>query len=277
MASKERGIGPFLFYGETIMTSILALDTSSNACSVAVSMSGTLSAQFELTPRDHTHKLLPMIQQVLDQAGVPVAELDAIAFGAGPGSFTGLRIAAGVAQGLAFGLDIPVIPVSTLEALAVQRVLAVGAGNGAGTGTRGEQFPAKGAVIHALLDARMSEVYGASYRCVSLDSQGLPVLEPLLAECVLPPSAYLQAMAGLVMESQVDHYLVGEGWLVVDGEEALSVGFTTAEKSFDLMPRAEEMALIAQRDFDRGNVQPAEQARPTYLRDEVTWKKLPGR
>src|SRR5688500_1413319 len=102
------------------MPTILALDTSTEACSCAVLHAGRIHERHELVPRQHAQLLLPMVQQLLHGLGLEFQELDAIAFGKGPGSFTGLRIAAGVTQGIAFAANLPVIPVSTLAALALQ-------------------------------------------------------------------------------------------------------------------------------------------------------------
>lgn len=101
------------------MSRILALDTSTDACSVALDLDGRLYGEFVVEPRRHTHLLLPMVERVLAEAGVALSALDAIAFGRGPGSFAGIRIATGAAQGLALGADLPLLPVSTLAAMAV--------------------------------------------------------------------------------------------------------------------------------------------------------------
>ena len=100
------------------MPTLLALDASSTACSCALIRDQLIVQRFEIAPREHTRLLLPMVDEVLAEAGVSLGQLDAIAYGQGPGSFTGLRIAAGVAQGLAYGADLPLMGVSTLEALA---------------------------------------------------------------------------------------------------------------------------------------------------------------
>ena len=127
------------------MTRILALDTSGSACSVALwSDAGLLIGHEETAQRQHTQRLLPMIKSLLLEADVNLSSLDAIAYGRGPGSFTGIRIAAGVAQGLAFGIDCPVIPVSTLAALALRMY---------------QPSETAQPAFACCLDARMGEVY----------------------------------------------------------------------------------------------------------------------
>ena len=123
---------------------LLALDTSTEACSVAVYSDGVTFSAFELTPREHTHKILPMIEQVLAQVALRLSEVDALVVGRGPGAFTGIRIGIGVAQGLALAADKPVIPVSTLAALAQQAYQQYGATQ-----------------VLAALDARMNEMQTA--------------------------------------------------------------------------------------------------------------------
>ena len=125
---------------------ILAIDTSTEACSAALLIDGDLQGVYKLAPREHSLLILKMIDGLLSDAGITVSELDAIAFGRGPGSFMGLRIAAGVVQGIAYAHELPVIPVSTLKAIA-QR---------ASEETRHQH-------VLAAIDARMDEVYWAAY------------------------------------------------------------------------------------------------------------------
>ncbi|HAS63934.1 MAG TPA: tRNA (adenosine(37)-N6)-threonylcarbamoyltransferase complex dimerization subunit type 1 TsaB, partial [Vibrio sp.] len=145
---------------------ILALDTATENCSVALLVNDQVYVRSEVAPRDHTKKILPMVDEVLKEAGVTLAELDALAFGRGPGSFTGVRIGIGIAQGLAFGADLPMIAVSTLEAMAQGSYRVSGATE-----------------VAAAIDARMSEVYWGRYRRQE-NGEWLAVD----AECVIPPA-----------------------------------------------------------------------------------------
>ena len=126
---------------------ILALDTATEACSVALTHLGKVTHLDELSPRTHTQRILPMIDELLAKANISLQEVDYLAFGRGPGSFTGVRVGIGVAQGLAFGAELPVLAISNLMAMAEQAYQTEGATN-----------------VIALIDARMNEVYFAQYQ-----------------------------------------------------------------------------------------------------------------
>lgn len=231
------------------MTTLLALDTSTPACSVALWHNGALTGSVVTEPRAHTRLLKPMIRELLAQAGIAVNQLDAIAFGRGPGSFTGLRITVGLVQGLAWGLDRPVVPVSSLEAVALQ-------------GAR--HFP--GRHLAVAFDARMEEVYWGCF--VAPDG----TVSPLADERVCPPErvGLPEADVGAGWAA------VGSGWLYRD---RMPAAVTDPMVSVDetLVPRAEDIARLAVPRFEQGGGQPPLEAQPVYLRNEVSWQKLPGR
>lgn len=223
------------------MSKILALDTSTDACSVALSVDGAVREDFRIIPRQHTQQLLPMVEAMLAEAGLSVSSLDAVAFGRGPGSFAGIRIATGVAQGLAYGADLPVLPISTLEALAVAAAEKEGATN-----------------VVTALDARMNEIYVASYAM----KDGLPIAE--LSEQVSAPGA---------LQLQGEGYLaVGSGWRYIDDmpEETQRSVVVSSETYY---PSSSAMLALAAVAWDRGDAISPELALPVYLRDEVAWKK----
>ena len=154
---------------------ILAIDTATEACSAALWNDGTLSAHFEICPREHTQRILPLVQDVLNESGTLLTELDALAFGRGPGSFTGVRIGIGIAQGLALGAGLPMIGVSTLATMAQGAWRKNGA-------TR----------VLAAIDARMGEVYWAEYQ---RNEQGVWHGEE--SEAVLKPEAVRERLQRL--------------------------------------------------------------------------------
>ncbi|WP_067519790.1 tRNA (adenosine(37)-N6)-threonylcarbamoyltransferase complex dimerization subunit type 1 TsaB [Endozoicomonas ascidiicola] len=218
---------------------ILALDTATEACSVALNLDGEVIEHFELSPRRHSRDLLPMVESLLAKAGVTLKQLDAIAFGRGPGAFTGLRVATAMTQGLAYAVDLPVIPVSTLAALAQQAYR--------------EQNTSH---VLSAIDARMSEVYWGAYKA----ENGL--MTPMLDEQVIAP----QLVSAPVIETQ--WYGIGTGWAF---REQMPV--TVFDCVTETWPRAYDIALLAAADFTMGKLLPAEQAMPVYLRDKVALKK----
>ncbi|WP_112290026.1 tRNA (adenosine(37)-N6)-threonylcarbamoyltransferase complex dimerization subunit type 1 TsaB [Rahnella sp. AN3-3W3] len=231
-------------------TRILAIDTATEACSVALYNQGETLAHFELCAREHTQRILPMVQQILAEAGLSLTQLDALAFGRGPGSFTGVRIGIGMAQGLSLGAQLPLLPVSTLQTMAQGAYRLTGADN-----------------VLAAIDARMGEVYWGEF---SRNAQGVWSGEE--TEKVIKPEQLLARAAELSGRFAT----VGTGW---DTYPHL-LGESPAAELFDgkmLLPHAEDMLPLALQLWENGIRVNPEDAEPTYLRNEVTWKKLPGR
>jgi len=228
------------------MPTLLALDASSTACSCALMQDQLIVQRFEVAPREHTRLLLPMIDEVLAEAGVALGQLDAIAYGQGPGSFTGLRIAAGIAQGLAYGADLPLMGVSTLEALAL---------------AAHRKWHARHVI--AALDARMDEIYVAAYHC----SQN--VLTVALEESVIPPSKLQLPKSDRIIE-----WLgIGSGWQLLSNIP-VDVQATVAQTLPGELPAAEDIVRLAAASWERGARGGAPHAViPVYLRDEVAWRK----
>ena len=223
------------------MTTLLALDTATEACSVALLHEGRVLSHYEVAPRLHAQLLLPMVQRILDEAGVALAAVDAIAFGRGPGAFTGVRIAIGVVQGLAFALDKPVLPVSNMAVLA-QRVLR----------EHGAQQ------VAAAIDARMDEVYWGCYRA----EQGEMRLQG--TEAVLAPE-----QAQLPRNAEGDWFAAGTGW----GAYGARIALAPAGSDGAMLPHAEDLLALAGYAWQRGEAVAADQAQPVYLRDNVATPK----
>lgn len=218
---------------------LLALDTSTDACSAAVLVEGAVMESYELAPRRHAALILPMIETVLAEAGIGVVQLDAIAFGRGPGAFTGVRVAAGIAQGIAFAADLPVVPISTLAALAL----------GAARETGHVQ-------IAAALDARMGEIYWGTYTVT------MEMAQMIGEERICPPQA-ATAPPG-------DWFGVGSGWQVY--ATILCQRLAVSDWLGERLPHAGDVARLAADPRRRGEWVSAERALPVYLRDEVASK-----
>jgi len=213
---------------------LLAVETSTELCSAALLRGDELFVEELLAPNQHAERLAPMVRRLLARAGLAAGDLDAFAFGQGPGSFTGLRIACGMAQGLAFGAARPVVPVPSLLALA-------------------EQANASRVVVG--LDARMGETYLAAYSRMGGDW-----------EAVVEPGLCLRE--GLPPLPGRDWVATGSGFDAFDWLRAAyskSVGNRIAGD----LPRAGSVARIAARKLARGEAVAAEEAAPLYLRDKV--------
>lgn len=218
---------------------LLALETATDCCSVALQVGDEVIEDHRLAPRQHAALILPMIDGLLAQAGIDRRALDAIAFGRGPGAFTGLRIAAGVAQGLALGLDRPVVPVSTLAALA-------------------QAHAADRAMV--ALDARLGEVYYGYY------TRGANDLVTADADDALaPPDAI-----ALAPDSGWRGVGLGPGWAAHGDALTDRLGQRITQIDPDVQPQAGGLVRLAMAAFRRGEAVPADQALPTYLRDRVT-------
>lgn len=221
---------------------ILALDTATENCSAALLIDGQLTARERLLERGHAECILSMIDEVLAAAGASLAGLTAIAFGRGPGSFTGVRLAASVTQGLAHGAGIPVVPVSDLAAVA-QRVL-------------GDAAAAERVLV--CNDARMREVYWGCF-VRSADDLADPAGEERVSDpgAVALPAAWT-AGPGL--------YGAGTGFAAYP---QLRSAFSAIMTISEVRPRAAEIALLAVPEITAGRLHSAEQALPVYLRDDV--------
>ncbi|OON63465.1 tRNA (adenosine(37)-N6)-threonylcarbamoyltransferase complex dimerization subunit type 1 TsaB [Massilia sp. KIM] len=221
------------------MPNILAIETSSELASCALLAGDAMHVRASSGVRTHSQAVLPMVQELLAEAGLQLAQVDALAFGAGPGSFTGVRTACGVAQGLAYGLGLPVLPLVTLEAMAEACRARTGATE-----------------VLAVLDARMGEVYWAQYRheggawrelaapCLSAPGAVAPLDAPGLQACGNGFSAYPEAFAG----------------------QPFAAGALA-----DIVPHAQELACLGVAALANGQGVPAAQAQPIYLRNKVAY------
>lgn len=235
----------------------LAIDASTEACSVSLIFNGTLFSRFDLCPQSHSIMLLPMIDSVLKEAECKLSDLDGLIFGQGPGSFTGVRIGVGVVQGLAFSANLPVVGVSTLQAMAQQAY---------------RKFQQEKVI--AAIDARMSEIYTSAF---TLDDNNL--MQSTLADAVIKPELaqahYSGTFASKSTSLDTDFYGVGTGWDAY--HDKLTMHKVNSGTPEVLFPDAQDMLVIGTELFKQGKAVSAEEAQPVYVRDTVSWKKLPGR
>jgi tRNA threonylcarbamoyladenosine biosynthesis protein TsaB len=239
------GMGPP--YGiESDMTGILAIETATDACSVAVSVDGQITERYAIAPRQHTQLLFTMLEELLPGGNLAELGIQAIAYGCGPGSFTGLRVAASAVQGLVYSCDLPAIAVSTLTVLAqsARRGGHVGAGD----------------TVLCTIDARINEVYSAVY-----------AYEDNLA--VLREGPWACAPADLSPVASGPLCAVGSGCHFVDQFPPwlrANIRYCVP----DLLPAARDMIPLALAKFQRREFQSPWQVQPVYVRDEISWKKL---
>lgn len=221
---------------------LLAIDASTEMCSVALLKGQDLFEKKVLSPKQHTALILPFIDELLHEAVLDLSQIDAIAFGAGPGSFTGLRIAASVTQGIAYARSLPVIALSTLAALAFQAVKKYGA-----------QY------IIPVLDARMGQIYWGMYQWD--DQAGLSVIQ---SDALSRP----EELKSFCHRRFDKNSCVGIGKGFASYSDVLQDGLFSKTYSDDY-PLAADMAILAVKEYQLGHGLTAEKARPIYLREQV--------
>lgn len=224
------------------MSTILAIETSTELASAALLRDGELVVHESAGVQTHSDAILPMIQRLLADAGIALRQCDAVAFGVGPGSFTGVRTACGVVQGLAFGADRPVLPVVTLEAMA--------------QGCAQEFGIAADQDILTVLDARMGEVYWARYRAAA-DGGWCELQAPSLSAAALVNVAQSPVACGNGLAAYADVFT----------SDFIAQHFSAAHAQ--IMPHARHIAALGALDFARGKALPAQDAQPLYLRNKV--------
>lgn len=218
---------------------VLALETATEACSVALSTHGACVERHVVAGRRHTALVLPMIDEVLAEAGLARTQIDLVAFGCGPGSFTGVRIAASVAQGIAFAAELPVAAVSTLCALAAGAARVSGARR-----------------VACATDARREEIYAGAYE---FDAEGT-LANVVLEDCVLAPDALRLPDGG-------DWVAAGNGWQAY--AERFDAGAVPARSAELPHPHARDVARLGEALHAAGRSVGAAEAQPRYLRRAV--------
>lgn len=243
------------------MTTLLALDTCTEACSVALLHNNAVLARDEIASRAHTQRILPLVDEVLSEAGLRLNQVDALVFGRGPGSFTGVRIATGIVQGLALGADLPIVPVSNLTAMAQAALAQTGAQQ-----------------VLAAIDARMQEVYFSQliFKPCQNFVQNSSLVSTLgmvgewqarLEEQVVSPSLVLEMLQAEKGFNPNDWQRVGTGW------EAYAELASLPRNSEILLPSAQFMLPLALADVAAGRLQDPLTIEPIYLRNNVALKK----
>ncbi len=218
---------------------LLAIDTATERCSVALLVDERIAERATETPRGHADLVLPMVEAVLAESGLTLQQLDGLAYGRGPGAFTGVRIAVGVAQGLAYGAQLATVGISDLAAVA-------------------QQFAGAGARILVCMDARMNEVYWGRFEATP---DGL--VRAVVPERVDRPEA---------VEAGDATVFAGTGF---GAYPQLAAGRAASAVHGAALPHAREIARLAAAELLAGHGQPADRAQPVYLRDHVATVKAP--
>ncbi|WP_024298839.1 tRNA (adenosine(37)-N6)-threonylcarbamoyltransferase complex dimerization subunit type 1 TsaB [Methylomicrobium lacus] len=224
---------------------LLAVETATEACSAALYLDGEVIERYQVSPRDHAQLILPMIDGLMSEAGLKLSELDALAFGRGPGSFTGVRIATGVIHGIALGGDLPVVPVSTLAAVAQEFF------------DRNAEGPD---TAFTAMDARMGEIYFAVYQ------RGASGFAELLGEEKVTP-------AEAITFPDLTGAGIGTGWGVYREALTQRLAGRIGLIETDNLPRAAAVARLGARGYALGQAVDVEDAQPVYLRNKVAKKE----
>lgn len=228
-------------------TRILAIDTTTEACSVALIINGEVCKRFAIVPREHTNYILPMVDSVLKEANITLTSLNAIAFGRGPGSFTGTRISIGIAQGLAFGADLPLLGISTLITLAQGARRQTGAN-----------------MVLSAINARIGEVYWAQY--YFQEDGGYWIGES--SETILT----LERME-VITRTLTDKWVyAGTGWQANPVLLTTDMPFLSSGKT--LLPTAQDMLPLALQFWKNGEAIAVDKVVPSYMQKKTIWKKL---
>lgn len=223
---------------------ILAIESATEACSVALLADETCIERYQMGTRQHNQLILPMVEEVLAEGGFSLGQLDAIAFGRGPGAFTGVRIAAGVVQGLAYGAELPVVPVSTLAALALDAIESSGIKTAC-----------------ACIDARMNEVYWGVY-----EYQGnRDAVELIDLETVAPAQQVKNP-------ESIEVVGIGSGWASYGDILKQRLEDKVIQMLPDRFPRASFIARLAAVALAQGEFLSPHLALPVYLRNNVARK-----
>ncbi|WP_283787077.1 tRNA (adenosine(37)-N6)-threonylcarbamoyltransferase complex dimerization subunit type 1 TsaB [Bermanella sp. WJH001] len=230
------------------MANFLAIEAASDSCSVALSCNGTLISRVEAAPRMHSRLLYPMLNDVMNEAGIRPNQLDAVIFGKGPGSFTGLRIAASTAQGIGFACDIPLIGVSTLQAMAQQAYQ--------------EQQQAQ---VLAIMDARMNELYLGQY---ALDTN-----TGLMTACVEDLICPINVQSDALNLLNADHFACGHGLNLWDKFDPSLQSLITQQDAQQVL-KADSLFPQALSLFHSGKVLAPENIELVYLREQSHWKTI---
>lgn len=221
---------------------ILAFDTSTELCSAALDFGDEIITLQKSAPKQHNELILPMLDELLQKANLKLAQLDAIAFGCGPGSFTGVRLAASIAQGLAYGANLPVIPVSTLRILAQ---------------TAYDKFACTQTLV--IQDARMEQVYWGAYQMID----GL--METIIPDAIAYPERIAFSRAG-------NWTGIGDAWQIYQNQ--LQYFFSLQIINDQIFPEAKSLIKLAIAAFKQQKTVPPHLALPVYLGGGKTWKEI---